>query len=138
MVSLASGAVFNVTTGVDDNQDGTLTDRPEGVGRNSGEKTDLALINDLRRQYNDQRQLNLAPIRTLSEPTFAQVDMRVWKSFPLASGRGNGQIFIQIFNVLDRFNGGPIEGRVIAPDFGQPIGQVGPARTFELGVRMAF
>ncbi|MCZ6832539.1 MAG: TonB-dependent receptor [Acidobacteria bacterium] len=138
MVSLASGAVFNVTTGVDDNQDGTLTDRPEGVGRNSGEKTDLALINDLRRQYNDQRQLNLAPIRTLSEPTFAQVDMRVWKSFPLAGGRGNGQIFIQIFNVLDRFNGGPIEGRVIAPDFGQPIGQVGPARTFELGVRMAF
>ena len=28
--------------------------------------------------------------------------------------------------------------RVIAPDFGKPIGQVGPARTFELGVRMAF
>ena len=40
LVSLASGAVFNVTTGVDDNMDGILTDRPEGVGRNSGESTD--------------------------------------------------------------------------------------------------
>ena len=138
MVSLASGAVFNVTTGVDDNLDGILTDRPQGVGRNSGEDTDLKVINDLRLQYNDQRQLSLAPIQPLSEPTFAQVDMRVWKSFALASGRADGQIFIQIFNVLDRDNGGPIEGRVIAPNFGEPIGQVGPPRTFELGMRMAF
>ena len=138
IVSLASGAAFNVTTGLDDNLDGILTDRPDGVGRNSGEDTDLGTVNDLRQQYNSQRQLNLSPIQDLDEPTFAQVDMRVSRAFAVASGRGQGEMFIQIFNVLDRYNGGPIEGRVIAPDFGEPIGQVGPPRTFELGVRMAF
>ena len=43
-----------------------------------------------------------------------------------------------MFNLLNRWNGGPIEGRVISPDFGRPIGQLGPPRTLEAGLRIGF
>jgi hypothetical protein len=137
-VSLASGPIFNVTTGLDDNLDGILTDRPVGVKRNTGVDTDLDTINALRAQYNQQRGLNLDPIVSLNERAFAQVDLRFWKPFQMGSGDNSGEVFIQIFNAFDRFNAGLIEGRVISPNFGVAIGQAGPPRTFELGFRMAF
>ncbi len=138
LLSLASGAPFNVTTGTDDNLDGILTDRPDGIGRNSGEDTDLTVVNALRQQFNEQRLLDLAPVASLEEEPFAQLDLRFWRPFTLASGRTSGEFFLQVFNVTDRTNVGLVEGRVIAPNFGQVIGVAGPPRTFEMGLRLAF
>ncbi len=142
VIQWSSAAPFNVTTGVDDNLDGILTDRPPGVDRNTGEDTPLAIVNELREAENVNRALRgqgpLPPVTALSAPTFFQIDLRVSKPFAFARGRGRGDMFLQVFNLLDRFNGGPVEGRVISPDFGRPIGQIGPPRTLELGLRLGY
>jgi hypothetical protein len=43
-----------------------------------------------------------------------------------------------VANLLDRFNGGPVEGRVASQEFGRPVGLAGPPRTVQLGVRLGF
>jgi len=132
VMQLASGAPFNVTTGGDENIDGITTDRPTGVSRNTGADTPLDPVNELRAKN------GLSPVDSLHEPTFMQVDLRVWKPFSNRSGKGGGEAFLQVFNLMDRFNGGPIEGRATSRDFGEAIGQVGPPRTLELGFRLDF
>lgn len=142
----STGLPFNVTTGQDDNVDGILTDRPEGIGRNSGEHTDLALVNALRERENQiARQDPVGPfariprlemIDSINEPSFFQVDVRLYKPFVFGGGKSRGQIFLQVFNLLDRENAGLIEGRAISPNFGRPITLAGPPRTFEVGVRL--
>ena len=136
VMQLASGLPFNITTGQDDNLDGILSDRPQGVRRNSGEDTPLAVVNDLRAEHNvtlppDQQ---LAPIASLSEPTFAQLDLRFYR--PFSWGKGHGEFFFQVFNVFDRENGGLIEGRAIARSFGEVITLAGPPRTIEAGLKL--
>jgi len=54
-------------------------------------------------------------------------------------GEGHrGEAFLQVFNVFDRFNGGPIDGVATSRTFGEPIGQIGPPLTVELGFALAF
>ncbi len=132
VIQIASGAPFNVTTGRDENIDGITTDRPQGVGRNTGEDTSLAAVNAIRAEE------GLPAVHLLHEPTFMQVDLRVWKPFHFREGRGGGEAFLQVFNLMDRFNGGPIEGRAISRNFGKPIGQIGPPRTLEFGFKLDF
>jgi hypothetical protein len=137
---LSSGLAFNVTTGIDDNVDGILTDRPEGVRRNSGADTPLAPINALRMEHNQNlpEDQQLEPVTSLSEPHFSQIDLRLYRPFPFADGRGVGNFYFQVFNVLDRENAGLIEGRVISKNFGRPITLAGPPRTIELGLKLAY
>jgi hypothetical protein len=133
VLQLASGAPFNVTTGQDDNLDGIASDRPEGLGRNTGKDTPIAVVNEIRARE------QLDPYTgSLEEPWLAQLDLRIWKAFPFSEGKGEGQFFIQIFNVLNRYNGGPIEGRVISNNFGKPIGQVTIPRTVQFGAGFNF
>jgi hypothetical protein len=130
----ASGAPFNVTTGNDDNLDGFLTDRPAGVGRNTGASTSLAAVNALRAvPY-----LNLAPVTHIDEPTSVQLDLRVAKPFSLGGNGRRGQAFLQVFNVFDRWNGGPVDGVATSRTFGQAIGQTGPPLTAEVGFALSF
>ena len=131
VLTLQSGLPFNILTGKDDNLDGLVNDRPDGVGRNTGADTDLAIVNDLRLR-ND-----LAPIGDLEEPTFSQLDVRVARPFVMGE-KGRGEFYLQIFNALDELNAGRIEGRVLARNFGQPIALAGPPRTLELGVRVGY
>ena len=77
-------------------------------------------------------------IDDLEEPWFSQVDLKISKPFAARNGRNPGEFFVQIFNLFDRFNGGPIEGAAISRDFGEPIGQIGPPRTIEVGFRIGF
>ena len=140
---LASPPPFNVTTGQDENLDGITTDRPPGVRRNTGASTPLGPINQVRQGANILRQeVGLPPLPPVtsipSPPKFAQVDVRLSRAFPWGDHHGGGELFVQVFNVLNRFNGGPIEGRVISPDFGRPIGQQGPPRTIEAGLKIGF
>jgi len=132
VLHLASGAPFNVTTGKDDNLDGIKSDRPDGIARNTGERTDLEAVNALRAEE------NLEPVTHLDEPSFAQLDLRLWKPFGWGARKGGGQVFLQVFNVLNRDNFVIMEGRAVAPNFGRPIGLAGPPRTLELGVQVAF
>jgi hypothetical protein len=81
---------------------------------------------------------HLSEIDDLDEPSFSQVDLKISRPFSARGGRNPGEFFLQVFNLFDRFNGGPIDGAVISSDFGEPIGQIGPARTIELGFRLGF
>lgn len=143
VVQLASAAPFNVTTGRDENLDGVTTDRPVGVHRNTGESTPLGPINATRDKANVLRQqLRLAPLPPVlsipSPPRQAQIDLKISRPFAWGDQRGAGEFFVQVFNVLDRWNGGPIQGRVTSADFGLPIGQIGPPRTIEAGLKIGF
>ena len=123
---------FNITTGTDDNLDGITSDRPPGVGRNTGPDASLDAINAYRASH------GLTPVTSLSAPYLSQLDVRLYRSFPFAKGKGTGQAFVQVFNVFNRFNGGLVEGRVLASNFGQAISYAGPPRSFELGLKMGF
>ena len=126
----ASGAPFNVTSGADDNTDGFTTDRPAGVGRNTGEGTPLGPVNALRAVA------GLAPVTSLNEPALVQVDLKVARPFPL--GRGTGEVYLQVYNLFDRVNGAPIDGVATSRNFGEPIGLIGPPQSVEGGFRMSF
>jgi len=142
VLQISSGIPFNVTTGIDGNVDGILSDRPEGVPRNSGENSSLGAINAERAIFNEEINFNpewlLDPVTSLREPSFIQVDLRLYKPFLFADGRGKGQFFFQIFNLLNRENVGLIEGRVTSRNFGQPITLAGPPRTIEIGFRVGY
>ncbi|HXU11733.1 MAG TPA: TonB-dependent receptor, partial [Candidatus Binatia bacterium] len=140
---LASAAPFNVTTGRDENLDGITTDRPAGVRRNTGSSTPLGPINAVRDDANILRQhVGLPPLPAVTSipdaPILANIDLRMSRPFAWGTQKGAGELFIQVFNVLNRWNGGPIEGRVISADFGRPIGQIGSPRTFEAGLKVGF
>ena len=119
VVQYMSAAPFNVVTGRDDNVDGITSDRPVGVGRNTGEDTSLQPINELRAHF------GLAPVTALRAPSFLQVDVRMARPFEFGASKRRGQAYIQVINLFNRFNGGPVEGRVISEDFGRPIGYAG-------------
>lgn len=142
VIQASSPLPFNVTTGRDNNLDGITTDRPLGVGRNSGVDTPLDIVNALREQENELRRLrdqpDLAPIGHLQAPTFFQVDFRVAKPFVFRDGKQKGEMYLQAINLFDRFNGGLVDGRVISPDFGKPILPAGPPRTVELGLKLGY
>jgi hypothetical protein len=142
VIQVSSPVPFNVTTGRDDNLDGITTDRPPGVGRNTGEDTPLGPVNEVRASENQLRRIRsqplLAPVTSLYAPAFYQIDLRVSKPFATRDGKTRGEMYLQIFNLLDRLNGGPVEGRAISPDFGKPIDLAGPPRTMELGLRLGY
>lgn len=128
----ASAIPYNVTTGGDDNLDGITTDRPEGVGRNTGEDTPQAPVDAYRADH------GLPVVAIPSSPTLSQLDLRLYRPFTFRGGKGTGQAFVQVFNVLNRFNGGLVEGRVLARNFGEVITAAGPPRTIELGLKIGF
>jgi hypothetical protein len=132
VLRVASGVPFNVTTGTDVNLDGIKSDRPPGIGRNTGAETDLAVVNAIRADE------GLDPVTQVEEPWLAQLDLRLTKPFAWSNRKGGGQFYVQIFNVLDRENYGLIEGRATAANFGRPIGIAGPPRTVELGMQVEF
>jgi hypothetical protein len=134
VMQYSTGLPYNVTTGQDDNYDGILTDRPEGVGRNEGQDSSIAAINAVR----DQEVVALDSISSLpQEPDFFQLDLRLYKQFGIKD-KGFSELFVQIFNLTDRENIGLIEGRAISPNFGEPITLAGPPRTIELGLRVRY
>ncbi|MDH3283795.1 MAG: hypothetical protein OEQ13_03575, partial [Acidobacteriota bacterium] len=115
----------------DENLDGFVNERLPGVGRNAGEDVPLAAVNELRAVNGKP------PVLGLDEADYFQVDARLTR--PFAFGRGTaGELFVQVFNVLDRVNVGEIEGRIIADRFGQPNGLAGPPRTLEAGLKVEF
>jgi hypothetical protein len=142
VLQISSGMPFNVTTGIDNNVDGILTDRPEGVGRNTGEDTPLDLVNAEREKFNEEinykEEWALDPVTSLHEPGFLQVDLRIYRPFLFGNGKGKGEFFLQVFNLLNRENVGLIEGRATSRNFGRSITLAGPPRTIEIGLKLGY
>src|SRR6185503_11847992 len=110
--SYGSSLPFNVVTGADNNNDGTLNDRPPGVGRNSERGFD-----------------------------FASLDLRLSRRLPL-DGRRAVEVIVEGFNVLNRSNlqfpnGTFGAGPAPRPTFGQPTSAADP-RQVQFGVRVDF
>ncbi len=121
ILQYSSGVPFNVTTGKDDNQDGILSDRPAGLGRNTGERTDLG----------DGRRFH--------QPAFAQVDLKLTRPFLYGNRENEAEVYLQVVNLLNRENGGLVQGQLNNPAFlGRPGLLVGPPRIVELGLRLGF
>ncbi len=138
VLTWSSGLVFNVTSGTDINVDGILTDRPDGVARNAGEDTDLDAINAFRTSTMNPNPDTRFPISGLDEPTFLQLDLRIRRPFVFKGGRGTGEAYLQIFNLLDRENIGLIDGRIVSENFGRGITLAGPPRTIVTGFKLGF
>jgi hypothetical protein len=156
VVSYGSGIPFTVIVSDDLNGDGLFNDRPctshdaampctgsnvkSRLRRNTGEETPLSLVNKLRRRENPLRRQQglrpLAPIDDLEEPYFLQFDLRISKAFRMWGTRLDG--YLQVFNLFNRVNGGPVNGRVSTETFGEPLGLLGPPRTVEAGLRLEF
>lgn len=114
VLTLASGAPFDITTGFDDNGDTEATDRPAGVTRNTGEG-----------------------------PGFAELDLRLTKKFDLGRSLESvtqpGELVINLdaFNVLNRTNYYRVIGVRSSPFFGQP-NAARAARSVQLSLRYSF
>jgi hypothetical protein len=78
----------------------------------------------------------LAPAAHLSEPALIQFDLKVSRPFPL--GRGQGEFYLQVFNLFNRVNGAPIDGAATSHTFGEPVGLAGPPQSVEGGFRVSF
>jgi len=111
-------------------------------GLNGSVTEALEAINAERATFNEeigsQIDWRLDPVESLREPSFVQTDLRLYKPFLFADGRGSGQFFFQVFNLLNRENYGLIEGRVTSRKFGQPITLAGPPRTIEIGLKIGY
>ena len=142
-VQIASALPYEIVSGTDDNLDGQLNDRPDGIARNAGADANLEIINQVRSDYNDDiaplfatnPALELEPISSLPEPWLIQVDARLYRQFRLGDDT-RGELFLQVFNLFDRNNIGRIDGRIISKDFGSPVSLAGPPRTVEFGLRV--
>ena len=115
-----SGGFYNVTTGMDDNQDGVANDRPPGVPKNSGDG-----------------------------PGFFDVSFNVSKAFPLRrstltgggiSGSGDGpqiNVFANLNNAFNLTHLGTPSGVITSPFFGRSFNATSP-REIEAGIRFQF
>jgi hypothetical protein len=149
--NIDSGVPYNMTTGFDDNNDGTFNDRPAGVTRNSLRGDWTWGLN-----VNLSRRINLAGLFT---PTTATPAQRPGVNFQQQGGggfagqggggnfgRGNQggnnqrftmEIFARANNVLNHVTRTGYTGNLSSPFFGQPT-SVGEARDINVGLRFNF
>ncbi|PYQ86215.1 MAG: hypothetical protein DMG03_07570 [Acidobacteria bacterium] len=116
MLSVTSGRPYDITTGLDDNNDTLANDRPAGVTRNTGRG-----------------------------PGFAQLDLRLIKSIAVVhvddaaqrQRRNAIELMVDVFNALNRTNVVAIVGDMSSPFFGR--GNVAAmARSVQFSLRYTF
>jgi hypothetical protein len=108
-----SGRYYTITTGVDNNRDSSVNDRPQGVGPN-----------------------------TLRGPEYFNVDANLSKAFFIrrASGNTGGvnmNVFLNLTNVFNRVHYGTPSGVMSSPNFRRSTSAQDP-REVEAGVRFQF
>jgi hypothetical protein len=109
-LSLYSGKPVNITTGGDNNQDGILNDRPEGVGRN-----------------------------TMAGPGTIGLDLNLSHDFALSKTDKARVLSVALnsFNVLNHPNYVTFIGTQSSPLFGKPVAAQ-PPRRMQLDVQFKF
>jgi hypothetical protein len=110
-IEAASGVPYSLTSGRDENRDGTARERPEEVARN-----------------------------TLQGPDRVEMAVRFSREFML-KGNPDGDrsftVMADAFNVLNRANYTDVVGNLSSPLFGRPMSASAPRR-IQLGVRLSF
>jgi hypothetical protein len=135
--NMNSAVPFNMTTGLDDNDDGVFNDRPVGVMRNS-----------LRGEPTWGLNLNLSRRITFGgagTPSNREASAQRGFGGPRAGGRGQGgpagsrsmEIFVQAQNVLNHVTPTGYTGNLSSPFFGMAT-SVGAPRDVNVGVRFNF
>jgi len=143
IADLRSDLRFNPTTGLDLNNDGYTGDLPAGVLPGTGcRDLNLDAVNAFRRAR------GLTEVTSVDCPGFANVDLRLSKSFRIGNQRA--EFIAQLFNVLNRANfnvpnanltagNDPVTGR---PLFGTTTSLLpninAPSRQAEFAVRFQF
>ncbi len=109
-MNISSGPPFNITTGLDKNQDTVANHRPPGVTRNTGQG-----------------------------PGFASVDLRCSRLFRFKkeSSRPDVELAIDAFNFLNHVNPKNFVGTLTSPFFGRANASY-PARQLQLSLRFHF
>jgi hypothetical protein len=112
ILRIDSGRPYGIASGSDDNGDGRATDRPAGVGRNSGQGFGSA-----------------------------RLDLRLIREFELGkwgeSGEPNIEVRVDAFNALNRVNRGNPVGNLRSPFFGVPV-SAGAARRLQGSMAFSF
>jgi carboxypeptidase family protein len=132
LASARSGLPWNVTTGVDNNLDTQINDRPDLAvpgGDPLSKATYFAAFT--KRVGNLPRNANRGP-------DYFSLDARLSKLVPL--GRTRAELFAEAFNVTNYVNYGTPNGSLRAATFGQSTGLANGAapRRIELGARINF
>lgn len=110
-LSLYAGKPVNVTTGIDNNQDGVINDRPTGFARNS-----------------------------LPGPSVINLDLSLAHDFRLSKARESKKkltLSLNSFNVLNHVNDVTYVGVVTSPHFGSAVAAQ-PPRRFQLDAQFKF
>ncbi len=110
VVVLNSGIPYNITTGVDTDNDTVANDRPPGIGRNTG-----------------------------VGPSFAQVDVHLSRPFHFEKNkhRPRVELGIDAFNVLNMVNYKDYKGTMTSPFFGRANAADSP-REVQLSLQLFF
>jgi hypothetical protein len=124
LVNLRSGLPFNITTGVDSNHDGLFTERPALA-------TDLTKPGVRVTPYgafdpNPEPGQRAVPRNFGTGPSFFQVNLRVAKTFKTKSSKERpgrnyrATVSVQVQNLFNQTNLGPVVGNLSSPFFGEP------------------
>jgi hypothetical protein len=138
-VRAQSGTPYNVTTGVDSNQDGVFGDRPAGVARNSA-RTSAQWDIGLRVSY--AIGFGTRPQAAAGGPQAVMISLGgggVQGGFggSAADKRYQVQFYAAAQNMTDHDNYVGYSGVITSPFFGRPTNVLNP-RKVEIGVRFAF
>ena len=136
-VSMRSGRPFNIVTGSDNNGDTIFMDRPAlaAPGEPGAVQTAFGLF-----QPNPAASQQVIPRNFGRQPSYFAVNLFVSKSFKLRGGAGKGRYFVvglNVENLTNHTNFGPLNGVVTSPAFGQANGAE-PARRITLSSQIGF
>ena len=137
----SSGRPYDVTTGLDDNGDTEVNDRPLGVERNSGDGPGLFNLSmSFSKTISLKKSSQAAPQRGGGGPGFQQRGGRFGGRRGRRGG-GTGEpeltISVNVRNILNHTNFTRFGGVLLSPFFGQPVSARSP-REIGLGLRFNF
>jgi hypothetical protein len=134
---LRSSLPFNATTLLDLNNDGYTNDNAPGVGyRTACRNLEIDAVNGFR----TSRGLPAVSVDNIACPGFANLDLRLTKSFRIGSHQL--ELLAQLFNVFDRPNFAIPQDNIASALFGQ-VTQImenikAPSRQVEIALRYQF
>jgi hypothetical protein len=130
LLQARSGRPFTITTGVDNNRDTNINDRPDLAVPGGDPRSASTYFAGFTGRVG-----NLARNSAIGDP-YMTIDMRVSKFVRLQQRRIEG--FIEAFNVTNRVNFDLPTGNLRSSSFGQPTRIQGTPRQVEIGVRFDF
>ncbi len=154
MTQAQTASPYTIITGIDNNRDTVLNDRPEGVGRNSARGSATWNMN-----ARLSRSFSFGPARqTDGGPGGGPIRVRgvggpgggpgggggggggggpMMMMMDQGTGRYNVEFYAQALNVLNHTNFQNYAGSLRSPYYGEPT-SAGPARRIEVGINFGF